>query len=73
MLDIFKTLFKENNDAEPQLAIELAAAALMFEVMWADHDVEAAELKVMRQYLQSAFDCGRRTPGRHSSRNKRAT
>ena len=55
MLDRLKALFTEEIQHHEQLKPELAAAALMFEVIWADHQIEESELQVMKQYLSSAF------------------
>ena len=56
MIDRLRALFSEQVEEEQQLQPELAAAALMFEVIWADHQIEESELNVMKQHLSSAFD-----------------
>lgn len=56
MLDRIKALFTSSNDNEPdQVRPSLAAAALMFEVVWADHDVSGDELATMSALLQELF------------------
>ena len=55
MIDRLRALFSEQVEEEEQLQPELAAAALMFEVIWADHQIEESELNVMKQHLSSAF------------------
>ena len=56
MLGRLKTLFTEAAEEESTIKPELAAAALMFEVIWADHDVAEPELQVMKTHLTHAFD-----------------
>lgn len=55
MLDRIKALFVEEVDQSPTLQPELAAAALMFEVVWADHQIEESELNIMKTHLLDAF------------------
>jgi uncharacterized tellurite resistance protein B-like protein len=65
MLDALRKLFQARvalpADAEAparEHALQLAAAALMFEIVRADASVEQAERTVMRAALQSTFDLG---------------
>ena len=51
LLDIFRTPQEDPEAIEPALA----AAALMFEVVWADHNIEADELATMQSALQQLF------------------
>ena len=52
LLDLFR------NDAQSELQIDppLAAAVLMFEVIWADHEVSDAEVATMTELLAQQFD-----------------
>lgn len=55
VFNFLKSLLGET-DAEPApLEPALAAAALMYEVMWADHDISPAELEFVRNRLQQQF------------------
>ncbi len=51
ILDLFVNDPEEDETLDPQLA----AAALMFEVVWADHEIDDAELGAMRHALVSLF------------------
>ncbi len=55
MFDRIKELFNSNEASEEQIEPAQAAAVLMFEVVWADHDIASAELEVMGQLLQKLF------------------
>lgn len=56
MLDKLRSLlFEETHQTEPTLSALSAASALMFEVMWADHDIGEAEVKEMQQRLAKVF------------------
>ena len=55
MIERLRAFFVDELEQEARLQPELAAAALMFEVIWADHQIEERELQVMRQHLSSAF------------------
>ncbi|NKB97568.1 MAG: TerB family tellurite resistance protein [Pseudomonadales bacterium] len=55
MLDRLLSIFAETEDAEPQLSVELAAAALMFEVIWADHEIKEDEIGELRSHLTRLF------------------
>jgi len=58
VLDGIKALFSSNADEPEQIDVSLAAAALMFEVVWADHDVSEDELAAMTTLLQQLFALG---------------
>ncbi|NOX48932.1 MAG: TerB family tellurite resistance protein [Gammaproteobacteria bacterium] len=55
MLDKFLDLFRESDEEEAPLEPVLAAAALLFEVAWADHDIEQVELDAMSAALTKIF------------------
>jgi uncharacterized tellurite resistance protein B-like protein len=55
VLDRIKALFTSNDNEPEQVQPSLAAAALMFEVVWADHDVSEDELATMSALLQELF------------------
>lgn len=55
MLDRLLSIFTEAEDDEPQLSVELAAAALMFEVIWADHEIKEDEIGELRRHLTHLF------------------
>lgn len=52
LLDLFRT------EAQSELQIDppLAAAVLMFEVVWADHEISDAEVAMMTDLLAQQFD-----------------
>ncbi len=50
-----KKLFERADTTASQIDPAEAAAALMFEVAWADHDVAAAELTLLLEVLQHQF------------------
>lgn len=51
LLDLLRTSEKKADEIDPPLA----AAALMFEVIWADHEVDDAEVKAMSELLAQQF------------------
>lgn len=51
LLDLFKAEPTEDSGIDPALA----AAALMFEVVWADHDIDDVELASMSTLLTDLF------------------
>ena len=57
MLSLIKDLFNVEEDA-PSSSLDpiTAAQALLFEVIWADHDIDPAEVAVMQQLLAETFD-----------------
>ena len=56
MLDKLRALFSSQEAAEaPEIEIDLAAASLMLEVSWSDHDVGEAELFAMRRLLSDLY------------------
>ena len=59
LIDKLKSLFGDDTDQSPQAgarALELASAALMFEVARADFAVDEAEQQAVHQLLQAEFD-----------------
>ena len=52
LLDLFRT----ETQSELQIDPPLAAAVLMFEVIWADHEVSDIEVAVMTDLLARQFD-----------------
>jgi uncharacterized tellurite resistance protein B-like protein len=55
VLDRLKALFRTTTETEEVLEPALAAAALMFEVVWADHDIGNDEIQSMTRLLQQIF------------------
>ncbi len=55
MLDRLRSLFVEDEQSNT-LRTEVAAAALMFEVMWADQQIELSELDETKAHLVSIFN-----------------
>ncbi len=58
MLDRLTTLFNRSDPGvadDNVIAPELAAAALLFEVVWADHAIEPSELQEVRTLLTALF------------------
>ena len=55
MLSRLLDLFRAKPDSEVQIDPPLAAAILMFEVVWADHDVSDAEVATMTDLLAKQF------------------
>lgn len=51
LLDLLRTSEKNADEIDPPLA----AAVLMFEVIWADHEVDDAEVKAMSELLAQQF------------------
>ena len=56
MFDRIKDLFRAEQKESEEIDAALAAAALMFEVVWADHEIAASELNLMSTLLQQLFD-----------------
>ena len=58
MIDRILDLFKLNPDPAQSEDIEpsMAAAALMFEVVWADHDIDEQETREVVKLIESLFD-----------------
>ena len=57
VLDKLLSLFSRHETTEePEIETDLAAASLMLEVSWSDHDVGAAELLTMRRLLSELYD-----------------
>ncbi|MCR9258471.1 MAG: TerB family tellurite resistance protein [Pseudomonadaceae bacterium] len=56
MLSRLLELFRGETQNEEQIDPALAAAILMFEVVWADHDVDDAEVAAMTELLAKQFD-----------------
>jgi uncharacterized tellurite resistance protein B-like protein len=56
VLDKLRALFSSQEDSgEPEIEADLAAASLMLEVSWSDHDVGEAELLTMRRLLSDLY------------------
>jgi len=55
MLERVKALFRTEKTGDDSIDPALAAAALMFEVVWADHDIADEELAAMSHLLQRLF------------------
>lgn len=55
MLKFFRSLFDEPHATPDPHLPELAAAALMLEVAWADHDITADELNLLSAQLKAVF------------------
>lgn len=57
MLDKLRSLFSaEPTEKEPEIDTTLAAASLMLEVSWSDHDVDEAELAAIRRLLVELYN-----------------
>ena len=56
MFDRLLDLFKADATEEAAIDPALAAAALMFEVVWADHDIDDIELASMTALLTDLFE-----------------
>jgi len=56
MIDRILKLFQSPDEESGQVDPTLAAAALMFEVVWADHDVGEDEIQTMSAQLMDLFD-----------------
>jgi uncharacterized tellurite resistance protein B-like protein len=52
---LIERLTQPRAEAQPQQLVAQAAAALLLEVSWADHDISAAELQVIENALQRQF------------------
>ena len=56
MLDKLRSLFSSQEASEePEIETDLAAASLMLEVSWSDHDVGETELLAMRPLLSDLY------------------
>ena len=55
MFELIKGLFKTDQGDDAGIDPQLAAAALMFEVVWADHDIDDSEMQSMAALLQDIF------------------
>ena len=56
MLDRLLSIFVETEDTSgPHLSVELAAAALMLEVIWADHEINEDEIGELQNHLTRIF------------------
>lgn len=55
MIDRIKAMFAIQPEEDTTVSPELAAAALMFEVIWADHDIGEKEIDIMRHHLGQVF------------------
>ncbi len=55
MLNRLLELFRAEQSEEAPIDPALAAAALMFEVVWADHDIEDSEISTMTSLLTRLF------------------
>ena len=56
MLDKLRSLFSSQEASEePEIETDLAAASLMLEVSWSDHDVGETELLTMRRLLSDLY------------------
>ncbi len=61
MLERLKLLFAASEDGDTEnntLLIPSAAAILLFEVAWADHDISEAEIRQVEQALANLFKLG---------------
>ncbi len=56
MLDRLLDLLRGEEDNPTAITPELAAAALLFEVVWADHNIDPAEMQVMSRALAEQFN-----------------
>lgn len=57
MLSLIRELFNLDEDPSPSsLDPVTAAQALLFEVIWADHDIDPAEMATMEALLCATFD-----------------
>lgn len=52
---LISRLIQPEPQEDPQRLVALAAAALLLEVAWADHDIADAELALIERQLQSEF------------------
>ncbi len=55
MIDRLLDLFRKEDQDKDEIDPALAASALMFEVVWADHDIDDQELHAMSSLLESQF------------------
>ncbi|MEM6999729.1 MAG: TerB family tellurite resistance protein [Pseudomonadota bacterium] len=58
MISILRKLFEPDAQSGPaqELVPALAVAVIMFEVVWADHEIDDDELTIMRRCLADVFD-----------------
>ena len=57
MLDKLRSLFtKQQEDEQPLIETDLAAASLMLEVSWSDHRVDDTEIKAAKDLLNELYD-----------------
>ena len=56
MFDSLLKLIRSDDAEDAELDVAVAAAALMFEVVWADHDIGQDEMATMSELLQRLFD-----------------
>jgi uncharacterized tellurite resistance protein B-like protein len=57
MISLIKNLFNLEEDAPTAVLDPITAAqALLFEVIWADHDIDPAEVAVMQRLLAETFE-----------------
>jgi uncharacterized tellurite resistance protein B-like protein len=52
---LFNRLIQPEQEPEPKALEALAAAALLLEVAWADHEISDEELALIEEHLQSQF------------------
>jgi uncharacterized tellurite resistance protein B-like protein len=57
--DLLNRLKEPAVEEDPAHLLALAAAALLLEVAWADHDIADAELALIEQHLESEFALSR--------------
>lgn len=56
MFDRLLKLIRSDETEDAEIDVAVAAAALMFEVVWADHDIGEDELTTMSELLQNLFN-----------------
>ncbi len=57
MLGLIREFFSvDEDDATPTLDPVMAAQALLFEVVWADHDIDPEEVAIVHQSISQTFD-----------------
>jgi len=52
---LLNRLIQPEQEPEPEGLVALAAAALLLEVAWADHEISDTELALIQRHLQSQF------------------
>ena len=56
MLDLIRDFFRNDEDhASPTLDPSMAAQALLFEVVWADHEIETDEVNALESAISQTF------------------